>query len=171
MQAHLQSEIHIQSCATEADAATSVKGGSITQLIQSVRDQQKMKNRMAIKVLLRCTHFLTRRHIAHTTNFEELVHLIESCGSEYLKAFSESSGKNVTYRSKDSVLGFVEALDSWVEWSLLKQVQQAHFYNIMADECTDITTIKKLSIFCRWVEDGVPVEHFFGIVPIKKLML
>ena len=38
----------------------------------------------------------------------------------------------------------------------------------MADECTDITTIEELSIFCRRVEDGVPVEHFFGIVPIKK---
>ena len=40
----------------------------------------------------------------------------------------------------------------------------------MADECTDITTIEELSIFCRWVEDGVPVEHFFGIVTaIKKV--
>ena len=114
MRAHSQSEVHIQSCAAEADAATSVKGRSITQLIQNVTDQQKMKNRMAIKALLRCTHFLTRCHIAHTTNFEELVHLIESCGSEHLKAFSESSGKNATYRSKDSVLGFVEALGSWV---------------------------------------------------------
>ena len=40
---------------------------------------------MPIKTPLRCTHFLTRRHIAHTTNFENLVSLVESCGSEYLK--------------------------------------------------------------------------------------
>jgi len=38
----------------------------------------------------------------------------------------------------------------------------------MADECTDITTIEELSIFCRWVESGVPVEHFLGIVQLKK---
>ena len=75
--------------------------------------------------------FLTQHHIAHTTNFEELVHLTESCDSEYLKAFSESSEENATYKSKDSVLGFVEALGSWVEQSLLKQVQQAHFYSII----------------------------------------
>lgn len=37
----------------------------------------------------------------------------------------------------------------------------------MADECTDVTTIKELSIFCRWVEDGQPVEHFLEIVPLK----
>ena len=28
--------------------------------------------------------------------------------------------------------------------------------------------MEELSIFCRWVESGVPVEHFLGIVPLKK---
>ena len=52
MWAHTQSEIHIQSCAAEADTATSLKDKSITQLIQSATDQQKMKNRLVIKTLL-----------------------------------------------------------------------------------------------------------------------
>ena len=93
---------------------------------------------------------------------------METCGSEYLKVFNESSARNATYRSTDSVIGFVEALGSWVERSLLKQVTQAYFYSIMADECTNITTAEELSIFFRWVEKGVPVEHFFGIMPLKK---
>ena len=38
----------------------------------------------------------------------------------------------------------------------------------MADECTDVTTIEELFIFCRWTEDGVPVEHFIEIVPMKR---
>ena len=38
----------------------------------------------------------------------------------------------------------------------------------MADECTDVTTVEELSIFCCWVEDGVPVEHFLEIVPLKS---
>ena len=61
-------------------------------------------------------------------------------------------------------MGFVEAVGSWVEQSLLKQVQQAQFYSIMADECTNITTVEELSR----VKDGVPVEHFLGILPLKK---
>lgn len=73
-----------------------------------------------------------------------------------------------TYRSKDSVVGFVEALGSWVEGSLLKKIQKAYFYSIMADECTDITTVEELYTFCRWVEDGAPIEQFLGIVPLKK---
>ena len=38
----------------------------------------------------------------------------------------------------------------------------------MADECTaDITTME-LTICCRWVESGVPEEHFIEIFPLKK---
>ena len=37
----------------------------------------------------------------------------------------------------------------------------------MADECTDISTVEELSVYCRWVEDGVPVEHFLEILPLK----
>ena len=39
------------------------------------------------------------------------------------------------------------------------------FYNLMADECTDYTTIEELSISCRC---GVSVEHFLGIVSFKR---
>ena len=38
----------------------------------------------------------------------------------------------------------------------------------MADKCTDIMTIEELLVFCRWVEDGKPVEDFFEILPLKK---
>ena len=63
---------------------------------------------------------------------------------------------------------FVEALGQWVEESLLKRLCQAPFYSLMADECTDITTVEELSIYYRWVEDGLPVEHFLDIIPLMK---
>ena len=91
--------------------------------------------------------------------------MVESCDSEYLKAFNESSGRNATYRSTDSVIEFVEALGSWVEQSLLKQVTKVHVYSIKGDE--DIITVEELSIFCK-VENGVSAEYFLGIVSLKK---
>ena len=45
-----------------------------------------------------------------------------------------------------------------MEESLLKQLHKAPFFSIMANECTDVTTIEELTI-CRWVESGVPEEH------------
>ena len=41
--------------------------GSIIQQLQRVESQERMKTRVAIKSLIRCTHFLARNHIAHTT--------------------------------------------------------------------------------------------------------
>ena len=38
----------------------------------------------------------------------------------------------------------------------------------MADECVDVANIEELSVYCRWVENGVPVEHFMEILPLKK---
>ena len=42
------------------------------------------------------------------------------------------------------------------------------FFSIVADECTDVTTMEKLTICCQWVERGVPEEHFIEILPLKK---
>ncbi len=47
-----------------------------------------------------------------------------------------------------------------MEESLLKQLHKAPFFSTMADECTDVTTLEELTICCRWVESGVPEEHF-----------
>ena len=168
MRAHSHSDVHIQACAADLAVATTLRDGTIFEQIQNVSEQQRVKNRTAIKVLLRCTHFLTLHHIAHTTNFDKIVDLIVSCGGHHLQVFLESAGKNAVYTSKDSVVQFVEALGQRVLEFLLKRLRQAPFYSLMADKFTDITTVEELSIYCRWVEDGLPVEHFLHIIPLTK---
>ena len=66
------------------------------------------------------------------------------------------------------IVEFVNALGTWVEESLLKRLHKAPFFSIIADECTDVTTMKELTICCHWVESGVPEEHFIEILPLKK---
>ena len=39
----------------------------------------------------------------------------------------------------------------------------------MADECMNVSTIDELSVFCQWVKDGQPVEHFIEIISLKKV--
>ena len=67
-----------------------------------------------------------------------------------------------------AVVEFVNALGTWVEESLLKRLHKHPFFSIMADECTDVTTIEELTICCDWVESGVPEEHFIEIFSLKK---
>ena len=83
-----------------------------------------------------------------------------SCSGETLQTVLDRAGGNATYTSKMAVVEFVSALGTWGEESLLKRLHKAPFFNIMADGCTDITTIEELTVCCCWVESGVPEEHF-----------
>ena len=162
MRAHSKSNSHINHCEAELLAARARKeGSSIIQQLQIIGEQEWIKNRSGIKVLLLCTHFLARQHIAHTTNFDKLVDLVVSCGGEDLKQFADRAGRNATYTSTDAVFDFIEAIGTWVDEFQLKLLHKAPFFSLVAEECTNITTIEELSVFCRWVEDGEPVEHFF----------
>jgi len=62
---------------------------------------------------------LPYQHIAHTTNFSDLVGLVVSCDGENLKYFLEKAGKNATYTSKDAIIDLVETIGQWIEENLL----------------------------------------------------
>ena len=107
-----------------------LRKGSVIQQLQKAERQERARNREAIKSLIRCTHFLVRNHIAHTTNFEKLVDLVVSCGGESLKLFMASAQKNAVYTLHIAVVDFVEALGTWVEESGLVCLRQASYYSI-----------------------------------------
>ena len=54
--------------------------------------------------------------------------------------------------------------------SLLKKLQRASIFGIMADEFTNIMAVEELSVVCLWEEDGTPVEYLLDIVPGKKML-
>ena len=56
----------------------------------------------------------------------------------------------------------------WVDELWINQLHGAPFFSLMADECTAVATIEKLSIFWRCVESGSPIEHFMEIFGLKK---
>ena len=94
--------------------------------------QEREKNRAAIKSLVRCTPFL-----AHSTNF--IVDLVVSCGVSELQVFVENVSRNAVYTSRGAVVDFIVALGTWVEESILKRLQKASVFSVMADECALIS--------------------------------
>ena len=80
MKGHSQSDIHVQACQASMLAERAAREGTIMQQLHKISDEEKMKNRAAVKALIRCTHFLAHQHIGHSTNFEKLVSLVVACG-------------------------------------------------------------------------------------------
>ena len=72
--------------------------------------QEREKNRAAMESLVRCIHFLTRHHIAHSTNFTQLADLVVSCGARELQGSVENASRNAVYTSQGAVVDFKETL-------------------------------------------------------------
>ena len=51
----------------------------------------------------------------------------------------------------------------------MKRLQNASYYSVMLDECTDVTVVEEMLVFFRWTEKGEPVEHFFDVLPLKEV--
>ena len=66
------------------------------------------------------------------------------------------------------MVDFVETIGLWVEECPLKRLHHSQYFSLLADECPDISTIEELSVVVCWVEDGLLVEHFIELVPLKK---
>ena len=65
--------------------------------------------------------------------------------------------KNATYTSKVAVTEFVEAIGQWVQEVLLTRIHRTSMFSSMADECTNISTVEELSIYCHTVT-GLKME-------------
>ena len=87
------------------------KQGSVVQQLQWVGMQERVKNRAAMKYLVCCTHFLTRHHIAHSTNFTQVDFVLS--GARELQFF-ENASRNAAYTSRGALVYFIEALGTWV---------------------------------------------------------
>ena len=167
--AHARSDSHSHAIATLLAAKRAAKYGTVVQQLQNVEAQKRAQNRAALKCLILLTHFLTKEHVAHSTGkFEKLVDVVVRCDSQHLKQFLETAPINAVYTSRVAVVEFIESLGTWVEESILKRLKKTSMYSLMADKCTDVSTVEELSVFCRWEEDCVPVECFLEIIPLKK---
>ena len=140
MKEHASSESHLRQ--VEAELIVS-RGGTVVHQLQLFGDSERSK-----------------QHIPHTTNFSKLIDLIVSCGGKDLEEFVRKAAKNASYASTDAVTDFVEAIGAWVDELQVNRVRNAPFFSLMADECVNVANIEELSVYCRWVENGVPVEKF-----------
>ena len=97
MKAHEKSSSHCLARESALAAEGTLRTGSVFQQLLRANKEERLKNRAAVKSLIRCTHFLVRNHMAHTTNFEKLVDLVVSCGGDTLAYFMANAAKEMLY--------------------------------------------------------------------------
>ena len=170
MKEHAKSKWHKRACETAVQYETSQQHGTVVQVAQTAALKQRQSNRAVILKLIKCTYFLVKDRIAHTTNFSNLVELVSSCGAEDLQRFTHDEvQRNAKYTSSTAVTDFISAIASFIRSKLLASISRSKFFTLMADECTDVSSTEELSICCQWLENGKPVEHFIDIIHITEM--
>jgi len=68
---HDKSDWHLASVERQLmSSLASTSGGGICEIMLSIGEKEKEKNRILVKILLRSLYFLIKNHIPHTTMFE-----------------------------------------------------------------------------------------------------
>ena len=52
---------------------------------------------------------------------------------------------------------------------IIASLKTSHYFSLMADKATDISSKEELSVCVRWLENNKPVKHFLGIVHAKEI--
>ena len=168
MKAHSRSDSHSHATQAMLAAKRAVVDGTDVQQLQNVEAHKKAQNRAAMKCLILLHSFSYKRTCCTFYQIREAGRCGGTMRQPAVKAILRNCSKKCYVHIKSGVVEFIESLGTWVEQSILKRLQKAAMYSLMADECTDIANVEELSVFCRWEEGGVLVECFLEIIPLKK---
>ena len=134
---HRRSESHTDAVKLKAVICSARTDGGIERAFQRVVSAE----RKATMGSLKCMYFLTKREIAHTTNFVPLCELGKSLGELYLQDLQQ--GGNAHYTSERFKQELVEALGETVAKPIQENLRKSAFYSLCIDETTDVSVTKQ----------------------------
>ena len=95
-------------------------------------------------------------------NFQALLQFRIDAGDEVLKEHLLTAQHNAIYTSKTKQNEMIVVCGDLLRNKILKEVREAQFFSVIADEATDVANDEQLSISVRYVDDSGPQERFLG---------
>ena len=106
---------------------------------------------------------------ANHGNFIELVRFRAET-DEVLRNHLQSDPKNAVYTSKTIQNELVQIIGTKIRNDILREVEQAKFFTVIADEKTDVSNKDQLSIALRYVLKGTVKEVFVDFVEVERII-
>lgn len=142
---------------------------TVYSMVHAQSDDEKENNLSRIADFIDIAYYLYKNEIAHTTHYSSLLALVARLDSgQNIQRFMEISPLNATYESHNTATEFLQAVSDWLTAGLLSRVRASPVISILADESTDLRTRNELSVCVRFLENGIAVEAFIGLVQLKS---
>ena len=133
-----------------------------------VSDMNPVVPKNGIEKAFACLYFLAKQRIAHTTNFEPLLDLLELHG---LKVKSEIQiARNATYTSCKSIQEMIFILSEVIEMNILTEMRESDHLALLFDETTDCSMTEQLAIHGRFIchKTGTLKTSYLKIIDVVQ---
>lgn len=168
---HEQSKCHKDALQVMVVLPNSVR--DIGETLSTAHARNKAENRKVLMKILQNIKFLGRQAIAlrghedSESNFFQLLKLRE-CDNPEISQWLKRKGDK--YLSPDVQNEILQLMSLSILRSIAKNVQDACYFTVMADESVDISNREQLVICFRWVDQELLVhEDFVGLYEIPDI--
>ncbi|KAF0298378.1 repressor of the inhibitor of the protein kinase [Amphibalanus amphitrite] len=84
--------------------------------------------------------------------FRATLQLMADCGDQTIQRHLAKAGRNATYISPHIQNELIGCVDAVMKDAVVREVQAAEFFSLLADETTDISSKEQLSVCLRYVQ-------------------
>ena len=101
-------------------------------------------------------------------NFIELV-CFRAESDEVLRHHLQSAPRNAMYTSKTIQNELINIIGSMIQSDILREIKQAKFYTVIADEVSDVSNKEQLSFSICYVLNGIVHESFIDFAEVERI--
>lgn len=174
---HSQSKWHTSAMKDAMNFKAVMEGKQLSILMQIDHKvaETVRKNREILQSILKCVIFCGRFDLPmrgktdERSLFRNLLEFRSDAGDSVLHNHLMTAPKNASYVSHRTQNDLVNICADIVKDELIKDLNQASAWSILADETADISGTEQLSIGVRFLKENTVREEFLGFVPLENL--
>ena len=151
MQKHAISKNHMCAQAAVLAKQKPVRETVLAQSFSKGRKDQEEKDQREVAVKMTTAYFLAKEEIPFS-KFQGLINLQRKNGLELTS----------TYANNKTCTEMVSVVGKMFKEGTAAEINQVSYISVMADGATDAGGIENETVFCRYVQDGRPVNRLIG---------
>ena len=146
---------HKEATEKELVSEQSATDGGLRQLFQ----EQATLNKAAVKVAMECLYWLVKSEMPHTSLYGPMLEAVRFMGCN--KLIHLHHGENSKYTSRRITQEFLHVMSGHIEEVQLRALLSSPYFSLMVDETTDISVMKEMVLYARFVSSTSSVTSYF----------
>lgn len=151
-------------------ATNATSGGSVINMLQKAAErnlsEEKIINTKYMETVIKTVVFTVKKKWA-LDSVSSLVEFLKETNSQDVVNFMQKHS-DLTFTSSFSVTDVLSSINTDLEEDLLKCLNEAKFYALLADESSDESRREQFAILARFRRNGKVGDHYLGLIEVQR---